>query len=81
MQTDRIKHIEDKTPPEPVFDKKSIAVKFPERIELKTEFESRYKLFSRIIDDFQNEYILPSYKYNANKTTLLEKTYLTQLTL
>ena len=73
MQTDRKKQIEEKTMAEPVTDKKSIAVKFPERGELKTEFESRYELFSRIIDDFQKEYILPSYKYNANKTSLLEK--------
>jgi len=73
MHSERSTYISDNIAIEPEIEKGASSIKFPEKEELKTEFESQYEVFTRIIDDFQNDYIIPSFKYNANKTSIIEK--------
>lgn len=73
VDSERFKYIIGKSESESLEDFKLPPIVYPEKEELAIEMKSQYDLFSKIVMDFQSEYIEPIFQFSESKTHTIEK--------
>ncbi|MCD4731528.1 MAG: hypothetical protein K8R74_13070 [Bacteroidales bacterium] len=73
VDSEKFKYIIGKSVTESLADIKEHPVKYPVKEELAIEMKGQHDLFTKIVMDFQNEYIEPIFKFSESKTHTIEK--------
>lgn len=73
LDSEKFKYIIGKSATESMEDLKKYPVVYPKKEELAIEMKGQHDLFTKIITDFQNEFIEPIFKFSESKTHTIEK--------